>query len=154
MANVEKVSVALTAEMAAMMRQAVESGEYASASEVVREALRDWKFRRAQRDQIIAERGGNGTRALPAVWQPRAMKPSPAFEPGWMRSSPATALHEVLPQASGRGRPRALYRGRQCPGCATMDRGHAGSLPTAWRDAFHGSGQILYSTRIENAASG
>jgi antitoxin ParD1/3/4 len=57
MANVEKVSVALTAEMAAMMRQAVESGEYASASEVVREALRDWKFRRAQCDQIIAELG-------------------------------------------------------------------------------------------------
>jgi antitoxin ParD1/3/4 len=57
MANVEKVSVALTAEMAAMMRQAVESGEYASASEVVREALRDWKFRRVQRDQIIAELG-------------------------------------------------------------------------------------------------
>ena len=57
MANVEKVSVALTAEMAAMMRQAVESGEYASASEVVREALRDWKLRRAQRDQIIAELG-------------------------------------------------------------------------------------------------
>jgi antitoxin ParD1/3/4 len=57
MANVEKVSVALTAEMAAMMRQAVESGEYASASEVVREALRDWKFRWAQRDQIIAELG-------------------------------------------------------------------------------------------------
>jgi antitoxin ParD1/3/4 len=57
LANVEKVSVALTAEMAAMMRQAVESGEYASASEVVREALRDWKFRRAQRDQIIAELG-------------------------------------------------------------------------------------------------
>jgi antitoxin ParD1/3/4 len=57
MANVEKVSVALTAEMAAMMRQAVKSGEYASASEVVREALRDWKFRRAQRDQIIAELG-------------------------------------------------------------------------------------------------
>ena len=57
MANVEKVSVALTAEMAAMMRQAVESGEYASASEVVREALRDWKARRAQRDQIIAELG-------------------------------------------------------------------------------------------------
>lgn len=57
MANVEKVSVALTSEMAVMMRQAVESGEYASASEVVREALRDWKFRRAQRDQIIIELG-------------------------------------------------------------------------------------------------
>jgi antitoxin ParD1/3/4 len=55
MANVEKVSVALTAEMAAMMRQLVESGEYASASEVMREALRDWKFRRSQREQAIDE---------------------------------------------------------------------------------------------------
>ena len=53
MANVEKVSVALTPEMAGMMRAAVETGEYASASEVMREALRDWKTRRAQREQAI-----------------------------------------------------------------------------------------------------
>jgi len=57
MANVEKVSVALTAEMAAMMRQVVETGEYASASEVMREALRDWKFRRARRERAIEELG-------------------------------------------------------------------------------------------------
>ena len=44
MANVEKVSVALTSDMVAVMRKAVESGEYASNSEVVREALRDWKL--------------------------------------------------------------------------------------------------------------
>jgi antitoxin ParD1/3/4 len=55
MANVEKVSVALTPEMAGMVRQAVETGEYASASEVMREALRDWKLRRAQRSQAIDE---------------------------------------------------------------------------------------------------
>lgn len=55
MANVEKISVALTSEMAAVMRQVVESGEYASASEVMREALRDWKFRRTQREQAIDE---------------------------------------------------------------------------------------------------
>ncbi len=47
MANVEKVSVALTPEMLAVVREAVESGEYASSSEVMREALRDWKRRRA-----------------------------------------------------------------------------------------------------------
>ena len=46
MANVEKISVALTPEMAAMMREAVGSGEYASASEVMREALREWEYRR------------------------------------------------------------------------------------------------------------
>lgn len=57
MANVEKVSVALTPEMAAMMREVVETGEYASASEVMREALRDWKHRRAQRAKAIEELG-------------------------------------------------------------------------------------------------
>jgi antitoxin ParD1/3/4 len=55
MANVEKLSVAVTPEMAAMMRDAVEAGEYASSSEVVREALRDWEHRRKQRDQAIVE---------------------------------------------------------------------------------------------------
>ncbi|RUW45624.1 type II toxin-antitoxin system ParD family antitoxin [Mesorhizobium sp. M00.F.Ca.ET.151.01.1.1] len=57
MANVEKVSVALTPEMATMMREVVAAGEYASASEVMREALREWKFRRMQRDQAIDELG-------------------------------------------------------------------------------------------------
>jgi antitoxin ParD1/3/4 len=57
MANVEKMSVALTPEMAAMMRQVVESGEYASASEVMREALRNWRFQRMQRQQAIDELG-------------------------------------------------------------------------------------------------
>jgi antitoxin ParD1/3/4 len=55
MTNVEKVSVALTSEMVAMMREVVEAGEYASASEVMREALREWKFRREQRGQAIEE---------------------------------------------------------------------------------------------------
>jgi len=55
MANVEKVSVALTADMASMVKQAVESGEYASSSEVVREALHDWKTKRAYAEHNIAE---------------------------------------------------------------------------------------------------
>ncbi len=55
MSNVEKLSVAVTPEMAAMMREVVGSGEYASASEVMREALRDWKHRRKQRDGAIDE---------------------------------------------------------------------------------------------------
>lgn len=53
MANVEKMSVALTPEMAATMRQVVDTGEYASASEVMREALREWKLRRLQREQAM-----------------------------------------------------------------------------------------------------
>lgn len=46
MANVEKLSVALTPDMAAEVRAAVEVGDYGSVSEVVREALRDWRLRR------------------------------------------------------------------------------------------------------------
>lgn len=57
MAKVEKISVALTPEMAAMMREAVSQGEYASASEVMREALRDWRKRRIERARAIEELG-------------------------------------------------------------------------------------------------
>ena len=55
MANVEKVSIALTSEMLASVREVVESGEYASSSEVVREALRDWKLRRSLQQKEIEE---------------------------------------------------------------------------------------------------
>lgn len=46
MPKVEKLSVALTPDMAAEVRAAVEGGDYGSVSEVVREALRDWRLRR------------------------------------------------------------------------------------------------------------
>jgi antitoxin ParD1/3/4 len=46
MSNVAKISVALTPELAALVNQAVESGEYATGSEVIREALREWNRRR------------------------------------------------------------------------------------------------------------
>ena len=46
MPNVEKMSIALTPEMAAVVRAAVANGEYASSSEIIREALRDWQMRR------------------------------------------------------------------------------------------------------------
>ncbi len=55
MAKVEKISVALTAEMAAKVREVVEAGEYASASEVIRDALREWGSARTRRGQAIEE---------------------------------------------------------------------------------------------------
>jgi len=55
MATVEKLSIALTSEMAKEVRMAVKSGEYASSSEVIREALRDWRRKRAVQDQEIEE---------------------------------------------------------------------------------------------------
>jgi antitoxin ParD1/3/4 len=55
MPNVEKISVALPTEMAALVRKAVETGDYASSSEVIREALREWKTRRVARSEATAE---------------------------------------------------------------------------------------------------
>lgn len=55
MPNVEKISIALTSEMAATVRDAVNSGEYVSTSEVVREALREWKLRHTLRREEIME---------------------------------------------------------------------------------------------------
>ena len=46
MPNVEKISIALPSETVSLLKAAVASGEYASASEVVRDALRDWKLKR------------------------------------------------------------------------------------------------------------
>jgi antitoxin ParD1/3/4 len=55
MSTVEKISIALPPEMVALVRQAVETGEYASSSEVVRDALRDWTQKRSLRQQGLAE---------------------------------------------------------------------------------------------------
>lgn len=49
MAKVEKISVSMTPQHAEILRDAVESGAYASGSEVVREALRDWSEKWARR---------------------------------------------------------------------------------------------------------
>jgi antitoxin ParD1/3/4 len=42
MATIERISITLPAEMAAALRQTVEGGQYASTSEIIREALREW----------------------------------------------------------------------------------------------------------------
>ncbi len=47
MADIERLTITLPSEMAAVVKKAVEGGDYASSSEVVREALRDWKTKRA-----------------------------------------------------------------------------------------------------------
>ncbi|HEY1541404.1 MAG TPA: type II toxin-antitoxin system ParD family antitoxin [Xanthobacteraceae bacterium] len=53
MANVEKISVALTAEQLGALRSAVDSGEYATTSEIVREAVRDWQAKRQLREEDL-----------------------------------------------------------------------------------------------------
>lgn len=55
MDNVEKLSITLTAEQAKLVRGAVKSGEFATTSEVIRDALRDWQFRRRLETEQITE---------------------------------------------------------------------------------------------------
>ncbi|WKJ91455.1 type II toxin-antitoxin system ParD family antitoxin [Methylomonas montana] len=61
MTNLEKTSIALTPEMAAIVRQCVESGAYASSSELIREALRDWKTNRSLQQSEL--------QVLKSLWQ-------------------------------------------------------------------------------------
>ena len=55
MPTVEKLSIALPAEMASIVRNAVDGGEYSTNSEVIREALRDWKVKRELRLGQLSE---------------------------------------------------------------------------------------------------
>lgn len=57
MSTIERLTVTLPHEMANVVRDAVQAGDYASTSEVVRAALRDWKVKRAlQLDELAALR--------------------------------------------------------------------------------------------------
>ena len=53
MSSVEKISVALSPELLEAVKNAVASGEYASSSEVIREALRDWRLRQPLRQAEV-----------------------------------------------------------------------------------------------------
>jgi antitoxin ParD1/3/4 len=54
MSDIERLTVTLPAEMAAVVKTAVASGDYASTSEVIRAALRDWKLKRAAQIEELA----------------------------------------------------------------------------------------------------
>jgi antitoxin ParD1/3/4 len=50
MAEIERLTITLPADMAVLVKAAVDNGDYASASEVVR----DWKMKRAMQRQELA----------------------------------------------------------------------------------------------------
>jgi antitoxin ParD1/3/4 len=55
MAEMERITITLPTDMAALVKSAVEDGDYASTSEVIRAALRDWKMKRAlQLQELVA----------------------------------------------------------------------------------------------------
>ncbi len=73
MTAAEKISIALPPEMIHIVRGAVATGEYASSSEVIRDALRDWTYKRNLRQQGITE--------LRRVWQDALNDKTPGISP-------------------------------------------------------------------------
>ena len=61
MADIERMTVTLTAEQVVAVKEAVESGAYASSSEIVREALRDWMYRQAGNQGDSQKRDSHAT---------------------------------------------------------------------------------------------
>lgn len=53
MGRIEKISIALPEEMLQSVKEAVDSGQYASTSEVIRDALRGWQLREPLRKAEI-----------------------------------------------------------------------------------------------------
>ena len=60
MGAVQKLSIALTEELARDVEAAVASGDYSTASEVVRDALRSWKRERAVYVQRLRQQWEEG----------------------------------------------------------------------------------------------
>ena len=54
MSKLERITVTMPEAMAAKMRAIVDAGEYATTSEIVREALRDWSDQHERREAALA----------------------------------------------------------------------------------------------------
>jgi antitoxin ParD1/3/4 len=71
MAAIERLTITLPFEMSALVKGAVEAGEFASSSEVIREALRDWKLKRELQLHKIASLKAEIDRGLADVAEGR-----------------------------------------------------------------------------------
>jgi antitoxin ParD1/3/4 len=70
MPDIQKVSIALTGEQLAFLKDAVETGEYATTSEAIREALREWQWKRELRGEeldFLREKWRAGVASGPAI---------------------------------------------------------------------------------------
>lgn len=74
MGKLERITVTMPEEMAAKLREAVDSGAYATTSEIIREAVRDWSAERDSRDaenaeirKILADARASGRRSAEEV---------------------------------------------------------------------------------------
>ncbi|MFZ0303685.1 MAG: type II toxin-antitoxin system ParD family antitoxin [Terracidiphilus sp.] len=75
MPDVQKISIALTGEQIGALKAAIETGEYATTSEIIREAIRDWQFKRELRQEDLKrlrqlwDQGKEGGAAMPVDFE-------------------------------------------------------------------------------------
>lgn len=77
MSKIDKISVAITREQHAKIKAAVNRGDYASTSEVIRTALREWELKEEMRrleGERIARLWDEGIASGPSVDGPAAME--------------------------------------------------------------------------------
>jgi len=74
MSDIERITITLTSEMASTVRGAVKMGDYASSSEIIREALRDWKHKRSLQKSSLEKLRANIQEGLADVKAGRVKK--------------------------------------------------------------------------------
>jgi antitoxin ParD1/3/4 len=96
MPDVRKLSIALTGEQIEALKAAVETGQYATTSEIVREALRDWQLKQQVREENI--------RRLRRLWdEGKASGPAQPLDFDELRREARKRL-KALQKATGDGR--------------------------------------------------
>jgi antitoxin ParD1/3/4 len=79
MTELERLTIALPHELTETIKAAINEGDYASASEVVRDALRDWKTRRESRQEELAKLKADIDQALNEVRPDGSLSSDPAL---------------------------------------------------------------------------
>jgi putative addiction module CopG family antidote len=103
MANIERLTITLPADMAALVKGAVAGGDYASTSEVVREALRDREIKaeiHRRKLESLRREVGEGLKA----WR-KAASLIPTSTASWRREGGYRAKANPPPDGPRQGRP-------------------------------------------------
>jgi antitoxin ParD1/3/4 len=75
--DIQRLTITLPDEMAVLVKLAVDDGDYASTSEVVREALRDWKLKRELRAHKLRALKAEVDRGLADITEGRTREFNP-----------------------------------------------------------------------------
>lgn len=104
MAKIERLTIALPADLATVVKHVAAGGDYASTSEVAREALRDWKLKRTLQLQVLAALKADIDKGLADLAEGRVKD----FDAGRIieRGRKLLASRPLRLGRGGRGRPR------------------------------------------------